>query len=248
MVARTVELGARGGLPDQRLVWSADVFHTINSNDIQFVATATNAGYFDNVGSTRRQGLDLALGGKEGGLHWQAAYSFVDATFQSGFEVSAQSNSTADADGNILVRPGDRIPLIPRHTGRFVLDYRLSRQWDVGGNVVAASGAYLHGNENNANQAGRTNAQGTYISGTGRIPGYAVVNLQSTYRITKSAEVFARLVNLFDREYATAGFLTSDSFNPDGSFIPNPANWPNENAISPAQPRALWAGVRIHLN
>ena len=248
VVARTVELGARGTLPDQRLVWSADVFRTINSNDIQFVATATNAGYFDNVGSTRRQGLDLALGGKEGGLHWQAAYSLVDATFQSGFEVSAQSNSTADADGNILVRPGDRIPLIPRHTGRFVLDYQLSKQWDVGGNVVAASGAYLHGNENNANQAGRTNAQGTYISGTGRIPGYAVVNLQSTYHLTKSAEIFARLVNLFDREYATAGFLTSDSFNPNGSFIPNPANRPNENAISPAQPRALWAGVRIHLN
>ena len=248
VVAHTVELGARGALPDQRLVWSADVFRTINSNDIQFVATATNAGYFDNVGSTRRQGLDLALGGKEGGLHWQAAYSLVDATFRSGFEVSAQSNSTANADGNILVRPGDRIPLIPRHTGRLALDYQLSRQWDVGGNVVAASGAYLHGNENNANQAGRTNAQGTYISGTGRIPGYAVVNLQSSYRITKSAEIFARLVNLFDREYATAGFLTSDSFNPNGSFIPNPANWPNENAISPAQPRALWAGVRIHLN
>ena len=248
VVARTVELGARGALPDQRLVWSADVFRTINSNDLQFVATATNAGYFDNVGSTRRQGLDLALGGKEGGLHWQAAYSLVDATFQSGFAVSAQSNSTAEADGNILVRPGDRIPLIPRHTGRFVLDYQLSKQWDVGGNVVAASGAYLHGNENNANQAGRANAQGTYISGTGRIPGYAVVNLQSTYRMTKSAEIFARLLNLFDREYATAGFLTSDSFNPNGSFIRNPANWPNENAISPAQPRALWAGVRIHLN
>jgi outer membrane receptor protein involved in Fe transport len=248
VVARTVELGARGALPDQRLLWSADVFRTISSDDLQFVATATNAGYFDNVGSTRRQGLDLALGGTEGGLHWQAAYSLVDATFQSGFEVSAQSNSTADANGNILVRAGDRIPLIPRHTGRFVLDYQLSKQWDVGGNVVAASGAYLHGNENNANQAGRTNAQGTYISGTGWIPGYAVVNLQSTYRITKSAEIFARLVNLFDREYATAGFLTSDSFNPNGSFIPNPANWPNENAISPAQPRALWAGVRIHLN
>ena len=141
VVARTVEVGVRGSLPDQRLVWSADVFHTVNSNDIQFVATAANCGYFDNVGSTRRQGLDLALGGKEGGLHWQTAYSFVDATFQSNFEVSAESNSSADANGNILVRPGDRIPLIPRHTGRLVLDYQLSKQWDVGGNLVVASGS-----------------------------------------------------------------------------------------------------------
>jgi outer membrane receptor protein involved in Fe transport len=245
VVARTVEVGVRGELPDQRLVWSADLFHTINSNDIQFVATATNAGYFDNVGSTRRQGLDLALGGRQGPLRWHLTYSFVDATFQSSFVVSAASNSTANADGNILVRPGDQIPLIPRNTGRFALDYELGKQWDVGGNVVVASGSYLHGNENNANQAGVTNAAGAYVSGSGWIAGYAVVNLQSTYRITNHAEIFARLVNLFDRQYSTAGFLTSDSFNPNGSFIPNPANWPNENAVAPAQPRAIWAGVRL---
>ena len=64
MVARTFEIGVRGNLADQRLNWSADVFRTLNSDDIQFVATSTNSGYFDNVGSTRRQGLDLALGGK----------------------------------------------------------------------------------------------------------------------------------------------------------------------------------------
>lgn len=248
VVARTVEVGVRGNLPDQRLVWSADVFHTVNSNDIQFVATAANAGYFDNVGNTRRQGLDLSLGGKQGGLNWHLTYSFVDATFQSNFEISAGSNSTADADGNILVRAGDRIPLIPKHTGRLLLDYELTKRWDIGGNVIAASGSYLHGDENNANQAGGTNGEGAYISGTGWIPGYTVVNLQSTYHITKHAEIFARLINLFDKQYATAGFLTSSSFNPNGTFIPNPDNWPNENAVSPAAPRAIWAGVRIRLD
>jgi outer membrane receptor protein involved in Fe transport len=245
VVARTVEVGLRGNLPDQRLVWSADAFHTINSNDIQFVATATNAGYFDNVGNTRRQGFDLSLGGKEGGLNWHVTYSFVDATFQSNFEVSAESNSTADADGNILVRPGDRIPLIPKNTGRLVLDYDLTQKWNIGGNLIAASGSYLHGNENNANQAGGTNGEGAYVSGSGWIPGYAVVNLQSTYHVTKHAEIFARLINLFDKQYATAGFLTSSAFNPNGSFIPNPNNWPNENAISPAAPRAIWVGMRV---
>jgi outer membrane receptor protein involved in Fe transport len=245
VLARTVEVGVRGNLPDQRLVWSADVFHTVNSNDIQFVATATNAGYFDNVGNTRRQGLDLSLGGKEGGFNWHLTYSFVDATFQSNFEVSAQSNSTADANGNILVQPGDRIPLIPKHTGRLVLDYDLTQKWNIGGNLIAASGSYLHGNENNADQAGGTNAQGAYVSGSGWIPGYTVVNLQSTYHITKHAEIFARLINLFDKQYATAGFLTSSAFNPSGSFIPNPGNWPNENAISPAAPRAIWVGMRV---
>jgi outer membrane receptor protein involved in Fe transport len=245
VVARTVEVGARGKLPDQRLVWSADVFHSVNNNDIQFVATAANAGYFDNVGNTRRQGLDLALGGKEGAFNWHVTYSFVDATFQSNFEVSAASNSTADANGNILVQPGDRIPLIPRHTGRLVLDYDLTPRWNIGGNAIAASGAYLHGDENNANQAGGTNAAGTYVSGSGWIAGYTVVNLQSTYHVTKHAEIFVRLINLLDKQYATAGFLTSSSFNPNGSFIPNPHDWPNENAVSPAAPRAIWAGLRV---
>jgi outer membrane receptor protein involved in Fe transport len=228
-------------------VWSADVFHTINSNDIQFVAASTNQGYFDNVGRTRRQGLDLALGGKEGGLNWRLTYSYVDATFESSFEVNAASNSTADANGNIQVAPGDRIPLIPRHTGRLVLDYEVTPRWDLGANLALVSGSYLHGDENNANRAGGTNGTGAFIEGTGWIPGYAVANLQSTVHVTKHIDVFARLVNLLDKDYATAGFLTSNAFNPNGSFRFNPNAWSNENAVSPAQPRAIWAGVRIRL-
>lgn len=245
VVTRTIELGARGGLADRRLNWSADVFRTINSDDIQFVATATNAGYFDNVGSTRRQGLDLSFGGKEGGLNWHVTYSFVDATFQSTFMVNASSNSTADANGNIFVQPGDRIPLIPKNTGRLILDYEVTPQWDLGGNLIATSGSYLHGNENNANRPGQTNGAGAYVSGSGWICGYALVNLQGTYRATQHVELFARLDNLFDKRYATAGFLTSNSFNPNGSFIANPADWPNENAVSPGPPRAVWGGMRV---
>jgi outer membrane receptor protein involved in Fe transport len=146
------------------------------------------------------------------------------------------------------VRPGDRIPLIPRHTGRLILDYALGERWDVGGNLVAVSGSYLHGNENNANQAGATNAAGSLILGSGWIPGYAVVNLQASFRLSNHAEVFARLANLFDREYATAGFLTRSSFTPNGSFIADPAEWSHEDAVSPAQPRAIWAGARFRWN
>ena len=245
VVAKTVEAGMRGSLSGERVIWRADVFRTVNANDIQFVATATNAGYFANVGDTRRQGVDLALGGKQGSLTWRTTYSYVRATFESRFVVNAASNSSADAFGNITIRPGDSIPLIPRNTGRVVIDYRFGSRWDIGANLAVVSGSYLHGDENNANQAGGTNAQGAYISGTGWIPGYAVVNLQGTWKAGKRVDVFGRISNLFDRQYATAGFLTSNSFNPNGSFIPNPANWPNENAVSPAAPLTFWAGVRI---
>jgi outer membrane receptor protein involved in Fe transport len=247
VVARTVEVGVRGAPADQHLTWSADLFRTVNSNDIQFVATAINAGYFDNVGTTRRQGLDLALGGRQGGLSWHLAYSYVDATFQSSFTVSAPSNSTADANGNILVTPGDRIPLVPRQTGRLVLDYQLTPRWHLGGSLLAAAGSYLHGNENNANAAGGTNATGAYIEGTGWIPGYVVVNLESSYDLGKHVQAFIHVVNLFDRQYSTAGFLTSNSFTASGVLIPNPANWTNENAVSPAEPLAIWVGLRLLL-
>ena len=245
VVARTVEMGARGNTAAGGFNWSADVFHTVNQDDIQFVATSTNQGYFDNVGNTRRQGVDLNVGGKRARLSWRLVYSVVDATFQSNFEVNGASNSSADASGNIQVRPGDRIPLIPRHTARLVLDYAVNDHWSAGANLIASSGVFLHGNENNANQAGATNGEGAFIAGSGWISGYTVMNLNSTYHVGKAAEVFVRVVNVLDKHYATAGFLTTNSFNPDGSFRADPAEWTHENAVSPAQPRAAWVGVRF---
>lgn len=247
VVASTFEVGVRGNLADQRLTWSADAFHTTNRDDIQFVATSTNSGYFANVGDTRRQGVDLALGGVLARLTWKLSYSYVDATFESPFVVSAESNSTADANGNISVQPGDRIPLIPRHTGKLALNYQVTDRLEVGGNLVVTSGSYLHGDENNADQAGQTNAAGQYIMGTGRIPGYAVVDLQGSYRIAKYLQAFARISNLLNRQYATAGFLTANTFNPNGTFRFNPNDWTNENAISPGAPLGIWAGLRLQL-
>src|SRR6185312_6552065 len=245
VVARTFEAGLRGNFPDQRLRWSADVFRTANSDDIQFIAATTNSGYFANVGNTRRQGFDLALGGQEDKLRWNLSYSLVDATFQSDFGVSAESNSTADANGDILVRAGDRIPLIPRHTGKLTVSYQLTRKLNIGANVVVTSGSYLHGDENNANQAGGTNGAGQYIMGSGHIGGYAVVNLQGTYHVSPRFDVFARCANLLDREYATAGFLTTSTFNPNGTYCFYTDNWTTENAVSPGAPFALWAGIRL---
>jgi len=245
VVARSFEMGLRGNLANQRLRWSADAFRTVNRDDIQFIATTTNSGYFGNVGDTRREGVDLALGGEEGKLHWNLSYSLIDATFQSDFEVSAESNSTADADGNILVRAGDRIPLIPRHTGKLTMDYRFTSKLGIGASVVVTSGSYLHGDENNADRAGGTNGEGRYIMGSGHIGGYAVIDLRATYHVSPRFDIFARCANLLDRNYATAGFLNTNTFNPNGTYRFDPAEWTNENAVSPGAPFALWAGIRL---
>jgi outer membrane receptor protein involved in Fe transport len=251
VVARTFEVGLRGNLPDQSFNWSGDLYHTASSNDIQFIATAINSGFFDNVGSTRREGLDIAFGGKEGSLTWKLAYSYVEATFQSSFVLNSPSNSTADANGNIVVRPGDRIPLIPEHTGRLVLDYAVNKQFDLGANLIFVAGSYLHGDENNANVANTTDvASGTYISsqGTGWIPSYTELNFNGTYRFSKNFEIFARMTNALNKDYYTAGFLTDNVYTANGTLITNPNNWPNENAVVPGAPREIWAGVRIRFD
>jgi len=184
------------------------------------------------------------MGGKFGRLGWHVVYSFVDAIYQSNFLLNGESNSTADENGDIQVTAGSRIPLIPRHTGRLVLDYEVTDHWNIGANVIAAAGSFLHGDENNANQAGGTNGEGESVVGSGRISGYTVLNMNSTYHIGKAADLFVRVVNVLDRHYATAGFLTSNTFNPNGSFRADPDDWTNENAVSPAQPRAVWVGMR----
>jgi outer membrane receptor protein involved in Fe transport len=240
VIARTFEMGARGSLPDNLLDWSFDAFRTNNTDDIQFVATTTSEGYFANVGSTRRQGLDLGLGGRLlPPLSWRLVYSFVDATYRSSFAVNGGSNSTADENGNIQVSPGNRIPLIARHTGRLRLDYAVNDKWDVGGTLIVSSGTFLHGNENNANQP-----DGSGFIGSGRIGGYGVVNLQGTWHAAKSADVFLKIDNIFDKRYATAGFLTNNALDSQGSFRADPNDWTNENLVSPAQPIAVFVGVR----
>jgi outer membrane receptor for Fe3+-dicitrate len=241
VVARTYEIGARGMLAQERFNWSIDLFSTSNTDDIQFVATTTSQGYFANVGNTRRQGFDVALGGKLAALKWHASYSLVDATYRSSFELNAGANSTADANGNILVVPGNRLPLTPRNTGRLRLDYAVTGNWDVGATLIATSGSFLHGNENNANQP-----DGVTVLGSGQIGGYCVVNLDTTYRLGRLTEVFVKVANVLDRKYATAGFLTHSAFDASGSFRPDPNTWVGENSVSPAQPFAVWAGVRVH--
>ena len=74
---------------------------------------------------------------------------------------------------------------------------------------------------------------------------FACVLIISRTTLSKYADLFARLANLTNKQYATAGFLTSNAFNPNGSFRPDAADWTNENAVAPGQPRAIWAGVRI---
>ena len=87
VVSKTFETGIRGTLGN-KIGYSASIYRSQNSNDIQFISSnpGTGAGNFLNVGKTRRQGLDLGLNGQLGSkFNWNVGYSFVKATYESAF-------------------------------------------------------------------------------------------------------------------------------------------------------------------
>ena len=153
VVARTYEVGLRGHLGEQagpRLRWSADVYHTANSNDIVYETTSynPNLAFYTNAGRTLRQGAEANVRFDSQELHVSASYAFTEATFQTPLLLNTNSPA-ADANGNEQVEPGDRIPGIPKHRANLVIDYSLSETFMVGGSVEGQSGAYRFGDEAN---------------------------------------------------------------------------------------------------
>jgi outer membrane receptor protein involved in Fe transport len=55
----------------------------------------------------------------------------------------------------------------------------------------------------------------------GQVPGYAVLNLDARWKISKGLELFGRVDNVFNRKYANFGVLGSNAFaNPTKTFDP----------------------------
>ena len=123
VVARTLEIGLRGtAVPfdHARLTWNISAYRSNLSNDIAFAqSTVLGQGYFQNVGDTRRQGFDAGLRLTTPRWHAWISYSHTDATFQSSFVEASENNPAADANGNIFVQPGDRLPGIPANVIKF---------------------------------------------------------------------------------------------------------------------------------
>ena len=238
VLSRTLEVGARGRL-EPTLGWSAAAFRTTLSDDIQFISSgggATSAGYFRNVGQTRRQGLELALDGVFDRLRVNLHYSLIDATFESPLVLNSPSNSTATALScagctEIQVLPGDRIPGIARQTFKLGIGYELTAAASLDLDMVAQTKTYARGDENN-------------LDIHGSVPGFAVFNLDARYRLAGGWELFAKLVNLFDRRYSTFGALGQNVFTaPGNSFDSSGATWRNEQFRSLGAPRGAWIGV-----
>ena len=216
VVAKTWEGGVRGKLT-QDVSWNIGIYDTRTNNDIQFITDpgSQTLGYFKNVGQTDRRGLEIGVRGKFDKLTFAANYGFVDATYQSGFEVNT-------IDGIQTVSKGNRIPGIARQTLKLRTSYEVTPSWSVGGNLVAASGQFAHGAENNQ----------TLLDVSPKIPGYAILNLDTNYNVSSNWSLSAKVNNVFDKEYSTFGQLEQNIYT--GSY---------EQFRTPSAPRAGWVGL-----
>ena len=243
VVAKTFEGGMRGKL-GQDTRWSLGAYRAVNHNDLQFIASGvTGAGYFSNVGKTRRQGFDVALNSKLGNFSWAAGYSLIDATYQDTFNMASEANSSR-VGGEITVSKGNKMAGIAKHQFKLRGQLQATPNWSIGTTGVAFSDQYARGNENNQHQA-----DGSTYNGSGKVKGYAVLNLDSRYNFNSSGwQLFAKVNNVFDRKYYTGGLLGENAFNGnnnDGtSDFSTDAGSKKELFLAPGAPRAAWIGMR----
>ena len=259
VVTKTFEAGVRGGTsPNSATSWSAGVFTAENTNDILFVAsTQSGFGYFKNFGNTSRKGVELSVSARMERVAAGAGYTYLHATYESRETVGGSGNSTNDTaaaggkglEGVIEVQPGDRIPLVPPHTLKAFAEIRATSRLTVNLDMIAASGTYARGNENNRHQP-----DGTYYLGPGASDAYGVVSLGVRYQLTKPLELIGQINNLFDHHYNTAAQLGPTGFTSTGNFIARPlppigAEFPLVSATfyAPGSPTTAWVGLRLRI-
>jgi outer membrane receptor protein involved in Fe transport len=242
VVSRTFELGLRGKETywnDGKLEWSAGLYYAMNFDDIlPLSAPETGRGFFQNVGDTLRQGVELGMRYTDKQLMVYANYALVDATIQTNVQLPAPNNPTAvpcnDAPGESCANAtkGDRLPGIPEHLFKTGLEYWFTPQIKGGFDVVVASNQIFE------NDWANTNAP---------LAGYATVNIHGSYDVTKNFQIYGLVNNLFNAHYGLFGnYFDLGSANGAAAAAGLGSNFfTNPETIVPGSPIAAYGGARV---
>ena len=235
VVAHTWEGGVRGDfdklLGKGDLKWNLGYFHTINNNDIIFRRDASSGlisqGYFDNVGKTRRYGIEAAttvnypqLFSSIDDWHFSTNYTYLNARFMDGFDIQNPLNT----DEAIAVGKGDRIPGIPEHIYKVTVGVDLWRRVSLGVDGNYSGNKYFRGDEANT---------------TAPLVGYWLFNTTAEVKVTKNFAIFGKVNNVFDQHYNSFGV-----YGQANEVFPQ---FDNNRFVSPGAPRAAWIGVRLSM-
>jgi opacity protein-like surface antigen len=225
VVTYTGEAGLRGhfDVAKGQLNWTVGGFRALNTNDIINVSSPIPGHeFFQNAGNTLREGIEASATYKQDRWNIYANYTYVDATFLNSLTLQSPFNPFADPNGNIFVVPGDHLTGIPDFRFKLGAEYQITDPWKFGADLNVVGSQWIVGDEANQNA---------------KIPTYWVVNLHSSYKISKNLEVFGLVRNLFNQHYYTYGTFFDVTTAP---YL----NLTDPRTFLPGMPFAAYIGVR----
>jgi len=199
--ARSYEAGIRAS-PQPWLDASAAIFRTDLIDDIYSVSPNATAVYFQNVGNSRREGLELALAAALGRWNGFVNYSYTRATFQSSFSIA--SPRTPEDDEEVVV--GNQLPLVPNHRLNTGLRFSPLDWATVSVNGAYVSDQFFRGDENNTQP---------------KLRGYFIMSAGLEVR-WKSLRGFVHLRNLLNTNYETFGTYANSGTGIEPFLTPGP--------------------------
>jgi outer membrane receptor protein involved in Fe transport len=228
VVARTAEAGLRAK-PLPRLQVSAAVFRTDSDDDIVFVRSGVSqAGYFSNVGKTRRQGVELAARWREPGWQWHADYSRLRATYRSEGTLPGPLSTALRPDGFV---PGTPIAGLPRQVLKLGADWQVLPQLSLGADWMVVASQVVAGNESGNRPE------------LGKLAGYSLLDARAAWQVSSRWQAYLRVSNLLDRRYASFATGNRDLFPGGRALQPGDAA-AGSRFVSPGAGRALTLGTR----
>lgn len=183
-LSKNYEAGIKWRITPQ-LEWDADVFRSDTRNELAINTNENGRATYQNVGDTRRQGLELSLTGALADA-WQltAGFTHMQARFRSAFLACSGTPCPAPT---LLIPIGTRIPGVPDNFGSLRLQHGKDVGWREGADLTGVSSVTVNDNA------------------TQRAAGYALIGLDVGYAFhltsTTLLDLTARIDNLADRRY-----------------------------------------------
>jgi outer membrane receptor protein involved in Fe transport len=216
--SRALEAGLQTS-PLRGLTTSLSAFRVDLRNDIYSVTPqGTTFVYFQNIGDTRRQGVEATLRLRRRQFDVDASYTYTRATFESDVDLATSRTPT----GTQAVRRGDDLPLTPRH--RLDLVGRV-RPWPW---LTLEAGALY---------VGAQVYRGDEANDEPHLPAYVVARSGVEVRWGEWS-AFLRVQNLLDRRYENFGTFAPDGKAPGQPVVP---------FLNPGAPLNATAGLRWEL-
>lgn len=182
--SRNLETGLKWQL-DDTVEFDAAVFRSDTSNELAVATNQNGRATYQNVGDTRRQGVELSLTG-ELGQAWRlsAAFTRLEASFRSGF---LSCSGTPCVTPTLPVKPGSRLPGVPETYASLRLEHGHALGWREGLSFSGVSSVTVNDVDSQ------------------RAAGYGLLGVDASYTFAlgnrSQLQLSARVDNLADRRY-----------------------------------------------